>query len=178
MSILVKEFHNKNVRCTVVGDGDGLKEAKRISSELEMNQFIYFTGYIYDRKKISELMEEMDICIEPAPDNEANRHSTFIKIMEYMAAKKAIVAFNLEENRTTAGKTAILVEPGNLYGLAKAIDCLIKDPLERKRLGQAAYERILNKLNWENSSKELVKSYQSVYDAGCSHTILFDNSKK
>jgi glycosyltransferase involved in cell wall biosynthesis len=167
VSILVKELNQEQVRCTIVGDGDGLEFAKQISSELGINGHIKFTGYIYDRKIIRDYMEDADICIEPAPDNEANRHSTFIKIMEYMVAKKPVVAFNLEENRVTVGHAAILVQPGNLYEFAKAIEGLIADPSEQKRLGEAAHDRIVKKLNWSNASKVLVNAYNFIQVRNC-----------
>jgi glycosyltransferase involved in cell wall biosynthesis len=167
VQILVRELHQEQVRCTIVGDGDGLEFAKQISNELGISDYIRFAGYIYDRKIIRDYIEKADICIEPAPDNEANRHSTFIKIMEYMGAQKPLVAFDLEENRATVGDAGVLVKVGDLHEFAKAIERLISDPAEQKRLGKAARDRIVSKLNWPNASEVLIKAYTFLEMRNC-----------
>lgn len=167
MHILVRELHHEQVRCTIVGDGDGLEFAKQISNELGINDYIKFAGYIYDRKIIQDYIEKADICIEPAPDNEVNRHSTFIKIMEYMSAGKPIVGFNLEESRESVGNAAVLVQPGDLYQFAVAIENLIVNPFEQKRLGKEAQNRIIKTLNWTNASKTLIEAYNFLRLPNC-----------
>ncbi|NIO22179.1 MAG: glycosyltransferase, partial [Candidatus Aenigmarchaeota archaeon] len=87
----------KNFICYIVGDGQSLPVLKKTASELNLENFVEFKGYIYDREKIREYLDLADVCVEPAPDNDLNRHSTFIKVMEYMASTKPIVAFDLKE---------------------------------------------------------------------------------
>lgn len=161
--ILVSQLSQMQINCTVVGDGDDLPRVKRLCTELCLNQYFNFTGYIYDRKIIKKYIEEADICLETAPYNEANSKSTFIKVMEYMAEGKPIVAFDLDETRYSAEGSALLVEQGNLRAFAEAIEKLISDPGLRERLGKYGQSRIANVLNWNNSSRELMRTYEYVY---------------
>ena len=162
IDILVNEFYVKNIQCLVIGDGDALPEIKKLCHELEMEPYFKFLGYIYDRDKVIGYLKEADICLETAPDNEANRKSTFIKIMEYMAAGKPVVAFDLEETRFTVKDSAILVQPGDIHAYVKAIYKLIKEPLTRKKLGHSGQKRIIEELNWERASSQLISAYQSL----------------
>jgi glycosyltransferase involved in cell wall biosynthesis len=157
--ILVNELNQKQIKCTVVGDGDDLPHVKSLCMELHMDSYFDFTGYIYDRNRIRSFIEESDICLESAPDSEANCRSTFIKVMEYMAAGKPIVAFDLDETRYSAQDSAMLIENGNLRAFAEAIEKLIRDPGLRERLGENGQNRINDVLNWNNSSRELMRAY-------------------
>ena len=162
LDILVNELRCKKVSCTIIGDGDALQGVKQLSDRLGLHDNITFTGYIYDRQLLNEYIKNADICLETAPDNDANRRSTFIKIMEYMAFGKAIVAFDLAETRVSVGDAAVLVDPGNINAFANALQGLIEDPAKRETLGIMAKNRIVNSLNWEESSKTLKSVYESL----------------
>lgn len=164
--ILVEQLNQRQVHCTVVGDGDDLPRVKRLCIELGINSHFTFTGYIYDRKLIRKHIEGADICLETAPHSEVNCKSTFIKVMEYMAAGKPIVAFNLEETRYSAQDSALLIEQGNLRAFAEAIEKLVREPLLRQELGRYGQNRISEELNWNNSSTELMKTYEYVCGNG------------
>jgi glycosyltransferase involved in cell wall biosynthesis len=158
--ILVNRLQQCKIHCTVVGDGDHLQRVQRLCDELGVRSFFTFTGYVHDRRIVQEHIEEADICLETAPDSEANRKSTFIKVMEYMLSGKPVVAFDLDETRFTVAEAGVLVEPNNLIHFAKAIQELIENPSKRRSLGQMARSRILNGLNWDNASKEMMRAYK------------------
>ncbi|MBI4684862.1 MAG: glycosyltransferase [Nitrospirae bacterium] len=159
---LANDLNKKDFICYIVGEGDALQSVKKIAEELNLSDFVQFTGYIFDREKIKEYLALSDVCVEPAPDNELNRHSTFIKIMEYMGAGKPIVAFDLKETRYSADGTAILVPTGDIQGFAHAIKKLLEEFQTREELGRAGIERIKKELNWENASKNLKEAYKSL----------------
>lgn len=167
VEFLVKSLHYlvdvlecKNFSCTIVGDGDSLPEIKRLCENLRLSNFIEFPGYVYDRQRLMEYFAKADICLEPAPDNPLNRHSTFIKVIEYMAAGKPIVAFDLKETRYSAGNSAALIPPGDVEAFARAIKGLIEDEELRANLGKKAFERVEQNLNWNASSLVLREAYK------------------
>jgi len=166
LHILVSQINQSQIHCTVVGDGDDLTHIKTLCTELGIDPYLNFTGYIYDRKVVHDFIEDADICLETAPYNEVNAKSTFIKIMEYMAAGKPIVAFDLDETRYSAQNSALLVEQGNLKAFAEAIQKLILKPDLREKLGKAGQTRIIEELNWTNASRELLAAYQYVSSPG------------
>ena len=160
--ILVSELKQTSFHCAVVGDGDDLHCVKQLCKDLNMDRHFTFTGYIGDRELVKKYIEGADICLETAPDNDANRKSTFIKVMEYMSASKPIVAFDLDETRFSAAKSALLIEPGNLNAFAAGIMKLACDSALREKLGEDGRQRIEQVLNWDNASKELIRAYQQL----------------
>jgi hypothetical protein len=43
-------------------------------------------------------------CVEPAPSSPLNDNATFVKVMEYMALGKPVVAYDLPETRLSAAR--------------------------------------------------------------------------
>jgi glycosyltransferase involved in cell wall biosynthesis len=159
---LVNDLNESNFICNIVGGGDALPAAKNIARDLQLEPYVDFKGWITDKKKVQEYLSSAHICMEPAPDNELNRHSTFIKIMEYMCAGKPIVAFDLKETRYSAKNAAILIKPGDSLKFAAAVKKLMDEPILRDKLGSAGEKRIKEKLNWKNASRNLEKAYKSI----------------
>lgn len=162
INYLVTALNEKDFVCIIIGGGDSLSESKQITKDLNLEDVVSFTGTIYDRKKIKEYFYRADIGVEPAPANELNMHSTFIKIMEYMAAGIPIVAFDLKETRFSAGESAILIKPGDIEGFACAIQKLLHDAEGREKLGSAGSNRIKNELNWDNAARNLKGAYDTL----------------
>ena len=159
---LVNDLNEKNIICYLIGDGDSLQSVKKVANELCLMDYVEFKGFISEREKIIEYLSLSDICIEPASDNELNRHSTFIKIMEYMAVGKPIVAYDLTETRYSANGGAILVPPGDIKAFAKGIKQLVDNSQLRRNISKAGLERIEKELNWEKGSLNLIGAYKAL----------------
>jgi len=160
---LVYVLERKDFICLIIGDGDYLDTAKSLSRELNVIEYVDFTGMITDREKLKQYLAQADIGIEPAPLNEVNKYSTFIKVMEYMAASKPVVAFDLIETRYSVDGGALLVPPGDYAGFARAIEKLLDAPLLREQLGKAGWERIEKELNWEKTASNLTEAYAALF---------------
>jgi len=159
---LIQKIGKNKFRCIIVGDGDSLRAVKTIAKERGLEKHIHFYGYVFERETIFQLLQEADICVEPAPGNELNHHSTFIKLMEYMSAGKPIVAFDLKESRATADGAAIFVKNKDIDGFASAMQCLLENQPLRSELGTAGRERIESELNWKAAAGNLIKAYASL----------------
>lgn len=133
----------RTFRLSVAGTGDGLEEAKRMAGELGLAGSVEFLGWIADQASLRELVASADIAIEPCPSNPFNDASTMVKLMNYLAVGCPTVAFDLPENRSTAGEAALLVDPrSGAEGLGDAIAKLADDVRERARLSGAARRRL------------------------------------
>lgn len=159
---LTNVLNVRNFICYIVGDGDSVDLTKKLAEDMNITEFVDFKGYVSGRERIKEYLHFADVCVEPAPHNELNRHSTFIKIMEYMAAAKPIVAFDLKETRYSTNGTALLIQPGDIENFASAIKKLLDEPQLREKLGKSGFKRISKELNWENASLNLVEAYRSI----------------
>ena len=89
-------------------------------------------------ERVPELLAAADICIDPAPCTELNHRSTMIKVAEYLAAGRPVVAFGLAETRHTAGDAALYADCGDLDHFASLVNRLAEDEDLRARLAERA----------------------------------------
>ena len=78
----------------------------------------------------------------PDPSNSYNDRSTMIKVAEYMAVGKPLVAFDLPEHRVTAGDAALYATPNDERDFAQKLEELIAAPELRASMGIYAIERV------------------------------------
>lgn len=62
------------------------------------------------------------------------------------------------------GISALLIAPGDVDGLVKAMNRLAADSLLRKTLSDAAYEYLLANLTWERNVAEIVNAYNQALE--------------
>jgi len=79
--------------------------------------------------------------------------------MEANSMARAVIAFHSRgiSDYIIDGETGILVEPGNIQAMREAIQCLLANPKEAKRLGENARQRILEELNLEIYVKNIAE---------------------
>ena len=142
----------------IIGTGDSLNNLKALASELKIDRYLWFTGFIPDDELVRYL-STADICVCPDPSSPLNNVSTWIKIMEYMTLGKPIVAFDLPEHRFTAQQAAVYVPPNDERAFARAIAELVDDPRRRVALGVFGRHRIKTQLAWEYSIPNLLGAY-------------------
>jgi glycosyltransferase involved in cell wall biosynthesis len=161
MGELVHTLGRKDVCCHVLGDGDALPQVKALVGDLEITDAMRFTGWLNGSQYLSHLAAA-DICVEPAPSSPYNERSTTIKILEYMALGKPIVAFDLTEHRVSAADAALYVTPNDSRAFANAIAELADDEPARTKMGLVGQERIETKLSWSHSAPALLSVYNDL----------------
>jgi glycosyltransferase involved in cell wall biosynthesis len=159
---LVHEFHRTDIHCYLVGDGSALQGLKDLSAELNLTEYITFTGWVNSQLEVARYLSSVDICVAPEPSDPYNDRSTAAKVMEYMAMGKPVVAFTLPEHQFTAQGAAVYAKSNDEVEYAKKIIYLMDNPLVRQEMGQIGRDRILNVLSWEHQEKELLKAYKSL----------------
>jgi glycosyltransferase involved in cell wall biosynthesis len=82
-------------------------------------------------------------------------------LLEGMAAGRAVIASRVAgiPDVVTDGVDGILVEPGDVAGLAAALARLAGDPELRRRLGDAARSTVRRRLSWERAALTFEESY-------------------
>lgn len=155
---LVHGLGRRDVLCVVVGSGDAWRSIKNLAAELDIADFVHFTGQVPFRD-VPHYVAAADICLDPDPSNEFNDRSTMIKMMEYMAMRKPIVAFELPEHRRTADAAALYAPPNDVVQFALHIQELMDDPQRRASMGKAGRNRIENQLAWIHQEKYLLAAY-------------------
>ena len=159
LEILVREYGRDDLSCRVIGSGDSLPKCRCLAEELGVAARVEFTGWLKDEDELVAAIRDGDVCVDPAPANPLNDHLTMIKIMEYMALAKPIVAFDLPETRHSAAGAALYARPNECTDLARQIARLLGDPALRAKMGEEGRARVTTGLAWEFSAKELLAAY-------------------
>jgi glycosyltransferase involved in cell wall biosynthesis len=148
--------------CIVMGDGDALQHIKSLAYELRLEGNISFAGWISDPDVYRRYLLTADICVVPEPSNAYNDRSTFVKMLEYLAVAKPIVAFDLPENRFSAQSAALYARPNDEREFALKIARLMDDPALRRSIGEIGRQRIQKELAWQYSIPNLLKVYNGL----------------
>jgi len=151
----------RRYRCIIAGDGDALPDARLLAAELGVADCVDFRGWIADQDQLRRLVAAAHIAVEPCPSNAFNDASTMVKLMNYLALGRPIVAFDLPEHRVTTGEAALLVEPDlGTDGLGDAIAALAEDDVGRTRLEAAAQVRLARAgLTVGDARRSLLQAY-------------------
>jgi glycosyltransferase involved in cell wall biosynthesis len=158
---LIYELKRHDVLFVVIGEGDMLPELKVLAEQLEIGPYVWLTGWIPDQDLLRYL-STADICVDPDPSNPFTDRSTMVKMMEYMALGKPIVAFDLPEHRVTSGGAAVYARPNDELDFARQISALMDDPELRQKLGRMGVERVETELAWEHQEKHLLEVYETL----------------
>lgn len=161
---LVHGLKRTDFFCVLVGDGDACSSLKALTKELNLFDYVLFTGWVRS-EEIARYIGATDICVVPDPSNPYNDRSTVIKIMEYMALRKPIVAFDLPEHRFSAQAAALYARPNDELEFAQAIAQLMDDPVRRQTMGLCGRKRIETELAWSYAQQNLLKAYRAVLPA-------------
>ena len=115
---------------------------------------------------IPALIAESDICIAPLGLNDRNvtQGACPIKILEYMASLRPLIASNMPIVRELVREDidALLFSPSDPEDLARQVLTLLNDFELSQRLAVSASERALTKFTWHEAQKKLVKIYNKL----------------
>jgi glycosyltransferase involved in cell wall biosynthesis len=124
----------------VVGEGPARAGLEALAESLGLAGRVRFTGLV-EREAIPRHVAAFDIALQPA----AVPYASPLKVFEYMAAGRAIVAPDQPNIREVLrdGETALLFDPADPGSLWRAVERLVRDPTLRARLGAAARADVL-----------------------------------
>ena len=155
------DFQFDDFYCILMGNGSQIENLKEMAAELGIADHIHFTGRLAGEDYIRHL-SSADIFLDPDPSNSFNDHSTMIKMTEYMAMGRPIVAFDLPEHRFSAQESAIYVPDNDEKRFAEAILKLTQDRERRDLMGWTGRQRIEKSLAWKYSAQQLLNAYEQV----------------
>jgi glycosyltransferase involved in cell wall biosynthesis len=142
---------------TCVGDGGRRPAVQAACRAAGLEGAVRFTGQVA-HADVPALLAAADVCVDPAPPGPLNDRSTMIKVAEYLAAGRPVVANPLHETWHTARDTVAYAERPGADGLADAVAALATDPARREALAVAGLERV-RALTWERSAVALLRAY-------------------
>ena len=147
-----------------MGEGEIVDDMQRLSTDLGLDGMVDFPGWMSGDQLITTL-STFDVCVAPNPKTPLNDLSTMVKLLEYMAMSKPVVAYDLRESRRVAADAALYATADDPVALAGAIDELLDDPERRARMGAIGRERIETVLSWDLAKSNLLAAYEQAYVA-------------
>lgn len=159
---LVYDLNRRDLLCVIMGQGEILPRLKELAAELQIADYVWFTGWIGNPEQLRRYIAATDICVEPAPSNPFNDRCSMIKLTEYMVQGRPIAAFDLPEHHFTAHDAVVYARANDAHALAHAIAALMDDPEQRHYLGQKGKRRIEQELAWQYQSERLLLVYNAL----------------
>jgi glycosyltransferase involved in cell wall biosynthesis len=167
LDLLLESFRQvlraqSNTRLVLVGDGQTRQAIADKIVAGGLRQAVIMTGAIPHRR-VPEVLSIADVAVVPAAPVGASGGGTGtpLKLFEYMAAGKAIVATGIAQAGAVIhdGQTGRLVSAGDAEAFADAVLQLLRDPTERQRLGQNARREAVERHSWEVYTRQLEETY-------------------
>ena len=158
-ALLLKSFSegpasDPRAHLVLVGEGDLRAHLEEQARKLNLAGKVHFLGL---RADIPDVLSAMDVFVLSS-DYEGNP----LSVLEAMASGVPIIstAVGGVPNLFEAGEEGFLVPPGDLHGLAKSMNSLLKYEAVRQSMGAAAARHAQESFDVSN----MVRAYEEVYE--------------
>ncbi|QLH81190.1 glycosyltransferase family 4 protein [Halosimplex pelagicum] len=141
------------IRVSIAGDGPLADEVERLSAE---HDEVSYLGYVSEQRK-RELLGEGSIFVLPT-----YAEGLPIAMLEGMAGGNAVVSTAVGSIPEVIDRdTGLLVDPGDVAGLADALETLATDAERRRAMGANCRTAVEDRYSWDRVIDELVSAYHS-----------------
>ena len=149
---LTSEF--PNLRLLILGQGVLDQSLRNLARKLGIDSITHFGGF---RDDIGDCIQAFDIGAQPSIDCEASSFS----VMEQMATEIPIVASDHGGTKEIVrdGRDGFIVPQGTVEPLATALASLLRDPNQRRAMGQSARKRIESEFTLAQLATRTLDSY-------------------
>jgi glycosyltransferase involved in cell wall biosynthesis len=135
----------------LVGDGDTHERLRRLATDIEIADYIEFTGYIASPR---EYLALSDVYI-----SSSHREGLSLSVLEAMASRLPIIATDVGGVRDLAQENGILIADNDEEGLYSAMKKLRDNVKLRQEKADKSY-----KIVQAFSAKQMTKEYSTLYD--------------
>ena len=153
MDVLSQPNLPPELHVLLVGDGPARAGMERQAAALGIADRMTFTGVV-PREKIAPYIAAFDVALQPRSVGYASP----LKLFEYMAAGKAIVAPDQPNIREllVAEESALLFDPNEDGAMLAALLRLVQDGRLRRHLGQGARRQIdVRGFTWADNARRV-----------------------
>jgi glycosyltransferase involved in cell wall biosynthesis len=160
-ALLIKS--QPDVRLVLVGDGEQRQAMMQKADELGLSAVVKFTGAV-PHADVPRYIAAADIAVVPYPPMRQKMWLSPLKLFEYMASGKAIVASSIGQLTDVIrdGENELLVPPGDASAVANALERLINDAGLSSKLSAQAREDAERKYSWESYLSRLERVFDAV----------------
>ncbi|MCL4269438.1 MAG: glycosyltransferase family 4 protein [Anaerolineales bacterium] len=166
---LPKILEKQPVKLQIIGRGRSRQRkmlAKQIR-KLGLDEHVIVQPAVPHRE-IPELIAQADLCVAPLSLNDRNvtQGACPIKVLEYMAAGRPLLASNMPIVRELVREDVdgLLFSPNDPDDLARQANLLLNDVELSQRLAESAAAHVRENFTWHESQKKLRKVYQKMLE--------------
>lgn len=136
----------------IVGDGDARSALERQAKALGVADAVIFTGVV-QREDVPAHLAAFDVALQPA----VTAYASPLKLFEYMAAARAIIAPDMANIREVIDDSAaMLVRSDDDAALYAALDAFLNDAGRRRNFGAAARNVLIRRgFTWDENARRV-----------------------
>lgn len=145
-----------DISLTMAGSGEMTSQLRQQVSESGLDNRVRFAGFV-PHDDIYDFIRQHHIMVMPS-----RREGFGVAALEAMACARPVIASDVGgiPELVDHGRNGILVEPDNVDALARAIVELVSGPDLMSRMGQAGYEVVKERYDWERSLDMMAELYE------------------
>lgn len=158
IEMIIEEFHrvisvHKDIHLLLVGDGIGKQGCQNLVKELELDNYITFTGYV-PYEEIPEHISAFDLAIMVDFTN----YGSPIKLFEYMAMKKASLLPSCSPILEVIQhkKTGLIFEEKNMDSMIEQLKWAMENQNSLIEIAENAYKLVKEKFTWTINAKKVL----------------------
>ncbi len=144
----LKQGHPQ-ILLAVVGDGPERDALQAQVDHHELHDHVIFHGPL-DDEQLLQAYQQCDLFVLANRTERGDFEGFGIVLLEAQACGKPVIAGETGGTRETlqSGQTGLLVDANNSAALDLAIDGLLNNPAERRRMGEAARQWAVEQFDW------------------------------
>lgn len=150
-------LNSKNIIFILIGGTDkDVKKNKQVIKDKKLTNIVLF-GH-QKKEKIPKFLKCSDILLLPniPSTQESVEYTSPIKLFEYMASGRPIIASDLPSIREILNKNnAILIEPGSANALVEGIKFVLRNPDFCANISKQAHKDV-QEFTWEKRTKRIL----------------------
>lgn len=145
-----------------IGDGPTKADFQERVESLGLSDRVHLTGMI-PQHEVGQLLSGCDLAVAPYPDLDHFYFSP-LKIFEFFAVGLPVIGSNVGQIRSLLGREerGLLYEPGDVQGLAEAMDSVISSLNRGKEYGTSAREWVLANATWKKRVSEILERVEGL----------------
>lgn len=147
----------EDLHVLVVGDGPACKNAVALAKEYGVGDRLTITGFLPSHE-VPLHLDSADIYVIPG----SNPHCSPVKLFEYMAMGKPIIACDYPPIRSVLedGVDGLLFPPHDGAALRVAIQRVLQDRSLAERLGKNAKRKVFAQFTWDNNADVIMSDLE------------------
>jgi len=144
----------------IVGKSTQDEQLRQMVSSNGLECHVLFEGW-QDVSLFPSYIESASVCISPLHRNKHHDTTFANKVFQYMAGAKPLIVSDCpsQENVIKETQCGLVFKAGDAEEMAECILKVYQNPEQAKQMGEAGKRAVMEKYNWNETSKGLLNIY-------------------